>query len=344
MHDSKRKKGKKFFTLLIIACITFFGFYKYYNSTTHNPVDKNDDMNISFQIKKGATIQEISEDLKEKNLIKSAFTFRLYTRFNKLDKGILAGRFLLNKTMDVPTILKNISDPSQAEFIITIQEGLTIKDIEKKLLELGLIEQGDFISAVKNFDGWKYYNFLESEKLKNLDLPIEGYLYPDTYFLDPANFEAKDLIYLALDNFEKKWNDLEKDNSKLEQYNFNEIITMASIIENEVFGKEDRLLVSGILWKRHENGWPLGADATLLYITDDRSITAEDLNIDSAYNTRKNQGLPPGPISNPSIESIEAALYPKDSEYWFYLTTLDTGKVIYAKTNEEHNANRSKYL
>jgi UPF0755 protein len=119
---------------------------------------------------------------------------------------------------------------------------------------------------------------------------------------------------------------------------------MASIIENEVFGKDNREIVSGILWKRLDSGWKLDADSTLLYITKDRKITAEDLQLDSPYNTRKNGGLPPGPICNPSVESIVAAMFPKESNYWFYLTTSDTGEVIYAETNDQQNANKAKYL
>ena len=187
----------------------------------------------------------------------------------------------------------------------------------------------------------KYYKFLDKKILETLASPLEGYIYPDTYFLDPADFKPEDLIYLTLDNFEKKITELPKSQSK---YSFHQIITMASIIENEVRNFSDRKMVSGILWKRLENAWPLGADATLLYITNDRKITSEDLEIDSPYNTRKYAGLPPGPVSNPSIESITAAIFPEQSNYWFYLTTLDTGEVIYAETNEEHNANRKKYL
>jgi len=182
---------------------------------------------------------------------------------------------------------------------------------------------------------------LDKETLSQLSLPLEGYIYPDTYFLDPVDFQAQDLIYLTLDNFERKTIELIPE---IKNHSVNEIITMASIIENEVFGEEDRHLVSGLLWKRLESGWTIGADATLLYITDDRELTAEDLAIDSSYNTRKNLGLPIGPISNPSLESIKAAMYPEASNYWFYLTTLDTGEVIYSSSNEEHNLNRAKYL
>lgn len=307
----------------------------------YQPIDESDTTEISFTIKKGTPVKEIAQNLENAGLIDSDFSFYLYTKFHSLGQDIIAGRFLLNKSMNTPEILANISDPSKAEFIITIQEGLTVKDIDAKLVELELIKSGRFLQEVRDFNGWEYYDFLDRDALKGLDLPVEGYLYPDTYFLDPGTFEPHDLTYLAMDNFEKKWLELE---ANLSDRTVHEIITMASIIESEVRGKEDRELVSGILWKRLDNDWMLGADATLLYITDDRKLTSEELGIDSPYNTRKNKGLPPGPIGNPGIESIEAALHPKESEYWFYLTTLDAGEAIYAESNEEHNANREKYL
>jgi UPF0755 protein len=334
-------KYKKIIILLLIAFTISAGtLYLKYNSYIKTPVDPSDNSSVSFQIKKGSTPKEVGKELEKKGLIKSDLAFYLYLKMNSLGENILAGRFLLNKAMTIPEIISTISDPTQAEFIITIQEGLTTKDIDKKLSELELINEGEFIKEAENFNGWEYYSFLEKDTLESLKVPIEGYLYPDTYFLDPENFHSQDLIYLAMDNFEKKTSELIP---KKQKHSINEIITMASIIENEVFGIEDRKKVSGILWKRLENDWTIGADAAILYITEDREITAEDLNIESPYNLRKYKGLCPGPISNPSLESIEAAMYPTESEYWFYLTTKE-GEVIYSKTNEEHNANRAKYL
>lgn len=340
----RNRSSKKFFLIAIIFLITLGIFYFKYTFSVTRPIDKNDTANISFQVKKGQGIKEIASELEEKELIRSPLAFYFYVKNNNLDTQIIAGRFILKKSQNIKEIAETLTNPNASESVITIQEGLRIEDIETKLVELGFIQKGDFTAAVKNFDGWQYYEFLDQQKAKNLIQPLEGYLYPDTYFLDPEDFKPEDLIYLALDNFEKKWAELEKSDSKLVTYSIHEVITMASIIENEVFGKNDRHIVSGILWKRLENSWPIGADITLLYLSDDRKITASDLQSDSPYNTRKFQGLPPGPISNPSIESIRAALYPEASEYWFYLTTLDTGEVIYSKTNEEHNANREKYL
>ena len=327
--------------LLIISVIAAYAGYSKYNSYIFDPVDKNSGTEISFQIKKGQTAKEIGKNLAEKELIKNSTAFYFYTKSQDLSEKLIAGRFLLKKSMNVPEILQTITDPAQAEYIITIQEGLKVKDIDQKLVDLGLIKANDFNNAVKNFTGWQFYSFLDKEILESLEFPLEGYLYPDTYFLDPESFKSEDLIYLALDNFEKKFGPKAKE---IKKHTIHQIITMASIIENEVFGETDRKIVSGILWKRFENDWALGADATLLYITDDRKLSSEELAIDSSYNTRKNRGLPPGPISNPSIESIEAAMYPEESEYWFYLTTPDTGEVIYSKSNEEHNVNKEKYL
>ena len=332
---------KKFLTLIAALLLISFLAHNKYQNDINDPIDSEATDEISFLIKKGSSAKEIAKNLEEQNLIASNFSFYLYVKQHELGENIIAGRFLLNQSMSAKEIIEIISDPSNAEFIITIQEGLTIKDIDDKLVDLALTETGEFESAVKNFDGWHYYEFLDQSELSPLILPLEGYLYPDTYFLDPADFQTHDLIYLALDNFEAKTTELIPE---IKKHTVNEIITMASIIENEVFGATDRAIVSGILWKRFESGWYIGADATLLYITDDREITAEDLALDSPYNTRNNLGRPPGPISNPSLESIKAAMYPQSSEYWFYLTTLDTGEVIYANSNEEHNANRAKYL
>lgn len=337
----RRKKKNPFIKLsLILLAILLLGFWKY-SSYISTPVDEDDDTTISFQVKTGERVRTIANNLEEKELIHSDTAFYWYLKTHGLGESIQAGRFLLNRGMDATEIAETLSNSQASESILTIQEGLLIRDIDQKLLELNLIEKGELIQAVKEFKDWQFYDFLDPVILSKLELPLEGYLYPDTYFLDSNNFEAQDLIFLALDNFEKKTKDLLP---QLKRHSVHEIITMASIIETEVFGETARKKVSDILWKRNDSGWMIGADATLLYITDDREINYADLALDSPYNTRKFAGLPPGPISNPSVESIEAAMFPKANPYWFYLTTLDTGEVIYSKTNEEHNINRAKYL
>lgn len=330
---------------LIFVVAIFGAVFWYYNHTIHTPINESDSEIISFRIENGQSPKQVARDLEENGLIRSSTTFYYYLKSNDLGSEILAGRFLLSKNMDVPEIVETISTLSSSETVITIQEGLTVEQIDNKLVELGLIQKGEFIAAVNQFDDWEYYGILNRDQKQGLSVTLEGYIYPDTYFLDPVDFAPEDLIYRSLNNFNAKLDTLNLESSEIYQkYSFHEILTMASIIEREVFGLEDKKLVSGLLWKRLENGWTIGADATLLYITEDNVITSSELQIDSPYNTRKNLGLPPGPIANPSIESLEAALFPTDSEYWFYLTTLDTGEVIYSRTNEEHNQNRAIHL
>ncbi|MFA6521840.1 MAG: endolytic transglycosylase MltG [Candidatus Gracilibacteria bacterium] len=335
------RKKKLYLVVGVALLVVILAGYLKYKSDISSAVDSTSQTKVSFLIKKGETAKDIGKDLKDKGFIKSDFSFYWYIKLNSLGEKIVAGRFMLAKSMTTKEIAAHITNSKEAEFIITIQEGLRIKDIDQKLVDLELIKPSEFIDAVKKFDGWKYYTFLDKPTLEKLDLPLEGYIYPDTYFLSPSDFKASDLIYLALDNFENKFKDYQP---QIKKHTVSEIVTMASIIENEVFGKENREIVSGILWKRLNSGWKLDTDATIIYVTGDRKITSADLQLDSPYNTRKFGGLPPGPICNPSIESILAAMFPKESDYWFYLTTLDTGEVIYAKSNDEQNVNKAKYL
>ncbi len=342
-----RKLSSKKIAVLVIAgalILCFLGYSKYSNGVK-TPLDKESTEKISIIIKKGMSAGEIAEILEEKEIIRSDFSFYWYARLNDLDKNIVSGRFILSPSMTVQEILTKISDAKESEAVITIQEGLKIRDIDARLTEMGIIQEGEFISAVKNFDDYERYPFLNKKLLKEdlkLDLPLEGYLYPDTYFLDPTEFTANDLIYKALNNFKNKINEHPEilTQSRIKMH---DLVTMASIVEREVRSSSDRKTVAGILWKRLNSGWKLDADATLLYTKLDNKITSSDLTSDNPYNTRKIGGLPPGPICNPSIDSILAALNPTESSYWFYLTARD-GTTKYAVSNDEHNTNKAKYL
>ncbi|HLG25410.1 MAG TPA: endolytic transglycosylase MltG [Candidatus Gracilibacteria bacterium] len=296
---------------------------------------------MTFFIKKGETSGEIAHNLKEKGLILDEGTFKLYAKLNGVDRNIVAGRFIVSRSQNMPEIVAIITDSKKSEMVLTVPEGTTIQQIDEKLVALGAIETGDFVKAINEFKDYDKYPFIDREAVSGLAHPLEGYLFPDTYFLESQNFYSEDLIQLMLNNFAKR---MEPHMGELGKRSLHEVITMASIVEMEVRTTDDRPIVAGILWKRLDSGWMIGADATLLYLKEDRSIDYQDLQEESPYNTRKNAGLPPGPIGNPGIKAILATLTPEESPYFFYLTTLDTGEVIYAVTNEEHNANKVKYL
>jgi UPF0755 protein len=344
-QPSKRPKKanlKIFAVIAVIALLAFFGYQKIrYDYVIKTAVNLNDNTENSFIIKKGDSLNQIAINLLSKNLILDDGIFKSYLKDNNFDRKIIAGRFLLNRSMTIPQIAAKITDSKQSEFILTVPEGSTIIDIDKKLVELNVIRDGEFITATKNFSDFSKYSFLDKEKISQLPHPLEGYLFPDTYFIDPNNFKSEDLIQLMLNNFEKK---IAGEIDHIQSRTLPDIITMASILEKEVRTDKDLPIVSGILWKRFDSNMQMGADATLLYLKEDRSLDYKDLSEDNPYNTRRHIGLPPGPISNPGLKTIKAAISPETSPYFYYLTKPGTGEVVYAVTNDEHNLNKAKYL
>lgn len=313
-----------------------------YKDLLHVPVNSEDKKTITFIIKKGDNVQEITDKLSKFDLIIDKNIFKSYVQQEKLDRKIAAGYFKLNKSLTIPEILEIITDSKNAGFVLTIPEGSTVRDIDKKLAEMELIEKNKFIQATQNFKNYENYSFLmkDKEQITKLMYPLEGYLFPDTYFLDPENFTTENLIDMMLKNFEKRLGDRLKTELN---YSFFEIITIASIIEKEVRTTEDIPIVSGILWKRLRENIALGADATSLYLKEGQNLTYEDIHGEKPYNTREKKGLPPGPIGNPGLRSILAAFNPKETPYYYYLTPK-SGEVIYSKTLQEHNQNIKKFL
>jgi UPF0755 protein len=185
------------------------------------------------------------------------------------------------------------------------------------------------------------FSFLVS---KPSTVSLEGYLFPDTYrFFDGVSTE--EILVKILTNFERKFSPNMKVTLQESGHTLHELVTMASIIEREVQTNEDRVLVSDIFWRRLKVGMPLQADSTVNYITEKNTpfLSYEDRELDSLWNTYKYTGLPPGPIANPGLKALQAALFPQANSYWYFLTDKE-GNVYYARTNEEQNENKARYL
>lgn len=355
MHRRRNSKTTLvLFGALAVLALGYFWYaqsrYQYFITT---PVNPGNTVDAPFVIKRGDNVAGIAKNLKGKEFILDEDAFKTYARQNDVDRKIIAGRFLLNQSLTIPQIVEKITNPKQGELTLTVPEGTTIRGIDEKLVSLGAIDEGEFIRATKEFNNYAKYPFLDEQKMKALPHPLEGFLFPDTYFIDIAHFSAQDLIDLMLKDFQSRLPDelladkggkLTGTGGEAQFVSLYDIIAMASIVEKEVRTEGDRRTVAGILWKRVEENWFMGADATLLYLKSDRTIDYEDLKEDSPYNTRNHHGLPPGPINNPGLKSIEAAANPEHSPYYFYLTKPGTGEVVYGKTNDEHNANKARYL
>ncbi len=296
---------------ILIAAIVFFvlaGFSGYFFLSA----PKDFPSGKAIVIEKGAGLAEISNQLKKEGIVRSKYAFALYARaFNK-SKKIKYGKYLFNEPVSVFALTGRLAN---GEFgfkpiKVTVTEGLTAKEID------------ELFGGFENFDKEEFL-----EKTANL----EGYLFPDTYLFLPFA-ETEQIIGTMTDNFKNKAGDIGKD-----------IVIMASLIEKEVPDSGDRKIVSGILWKRLELGMALQVDAVFPYITGSRKVLLDDLKIDSPYNTYLHKGLPPGPISNPGLDAIEAAKNPQETSYLYYLSSQD-GKTHFAKTFAEHLRNKEKYL
>lgn len=346
MH--KRRSPRRNLFILGAIVIIVLGYFWYANSRYQyfisTPVNPGNPIDTPFIIKNGDNVSIIGQKLQEKDLILDQDAFKNYTKQNGFDRKVIAGRFMLNQSMTIPQIAEKITNPNQGEISLTIPEGTTIEGIDQKLVSLGVIQAGDFVQAAKDFSNYSKYSFLDQQKMAKLAHPLEGYLFPDTYFLDTNHYNSQDLIELMLNDFQKRLPSNAATTAQQNGRTLYDVITMASIVEKEVNTTDDRPIVAGILWKRLDSHWQLGADATLLYLKNDNTLNYKDLQENSPYNTRKNQGLPPGPICNPGLKAIEAALTPQTSKYFYYLTKPSTGEVVYAATNDEQNANRAKYL
>ncbi len=302
----------------------------------------------SVTIESGMNVRDVADVLKDHGVITSAMAFRLYLKSRGLDTSIQPGALSIPRGASFSEIAELLVQSEARQMKVTIPEGYTVNQIDVLLAEKGLIEEGKLITCARECD-FETFDFLPPSAPKSdyerIGTRLEGYLFPDTYFVDSSDFVPKFFIERLLGTFHQRvitglQADLESSERSLE-----EIVIMSSLIERETRTSDERPIVSGILWKRYDANRGLDVDATVRYILGKESgaLTKEDLEVDSAYNTRKYAGMPPGSIANPGLASIRAALSPSETEYWYYLHGKD-GVIRYAETNEEHNGNKVRYL
>ena len=303
--------------------------YNWVDHQLHQPANPGNSK-VRFVVPPGATFHEVADTLHRTGLIDSVTVFDLYARYKHLDRNIQAGAYELSRNLNMIQILTALQTAIPEEIFVTIPEGYTIKKTAASLDKGGTIKGSDYTALADQ--GQFNYDFLK-------DLPpgatLEGFLFPDTYLV-PRNATAKDLITQQLDNFKKHWDDTRKSQAAQRKLNALQIVTIASMIEREARFQDDRPLVASVIYNRLANGWPLQIDATVLYALGrwQASVTKQDRMVPSPYNTYLHTGLPPGPIANPGIKSIDAALQPANTGYFFYLSDPQ-GHNHYAKTNDE---------
>ena len=300
------------------------------------PINPGSNETIIFTVEKGWGDDDIAVNLEKLKIIRSSYFFKFYAILSLKHTSLKAGEYNVSPKMSAHDIANKMAKGDVIRDKVVVPEGWDKKDIGKYLETKGTCTQKYFISLVKN-DYSEDFDFL-MDKPKDADL--EGYLFPDTYEISKGA-TCEDILSAMLSNFGKKLTPALRTEIKKQNTSIFDMVTTASMIEKEVISLEDKKIVSGVLWKRIIIGMPLQIDATVVYITGNSKVSINDTKIDSPYNTYKYYGLPKGPISNPGIDSLTAAIYPTASKYLYYLTA---GKTIFNETLEQHNEAKYKYL
>lgn len=319
--------------LLALMTVAFFGYFLF---------SSNGQASATFVVKAGQGVNEVSQNLYDQKLIKNKFVFETWLWLLKQEDRVVAGIHDFPKDISIYQLSRNLVKlPANTQVSILIPEGYDRSMIAKVLNKNGLSGE-KFLSVTESKKNWQeQFDFL-SDAPKNASL--EGYIFPDTYFVDRYTTED-DFIKKTLNNFDKKLTAELRAEIAKQKKTIYEVLILASIIEREVPNDADKKMIADIFIKRMRDGMRLESDATINFITGKGLVqpTYDDLQIDSPYNTYRNDGLPPGPIANPGVASIEAALYPTANDYYFFLTTKQ-GEVIYSRNYKEHLKNKAKYL
>lgn len=310
--------------VFILVTITLFLPASLFISSSSSDVD--------FGIEKGSGLNIIANELERNGLVRSALLFKTYVLITGQHKSLKAGTYTLSYNMSISDITRILTEGSSGKDVaVTIPEGSNINDIDNIFSRIGLTSKGAF---------------LNSETLR-----LEGSLFPDTYrFPRNRTVSVKEITDQLTHNYSNKAYDL-----ALVAKNEREVVIIASIIEKEVKTETDMGLVSGVIKNRLSLDMPLQIDATVAYgVCYPKFLTGQNCEVtqaniiegiagQSSFNSYKNKGLPPGPISNPGLQSINAALHPTQNDYLYYLSDKN-GITHFAKTASEHQFNRAKYL
>lgn len=307
--------GKKAKIAILIAIIYFFSAGIYYFSLS--------DEKKEILIKSGENAHIVAEKLKENDLICSKNLFLFLVKINNSAGKIKAGYYNFSRRDGILNIIKGLKTGSKYTIKVTVPEGCNIKQTAEILANKDLIDKETFIRLA------------EEQKM-------EGYLMPETYFLDPA-MKEQDIINIMHKEFNRKVDpDMHKRAQEINM-TMEDIITLASIVEKEAVKPEERSTIAAVFYNRIKKRIRLESCATVLYAmgTNKSRLTQEDTKFDSPYNTYRNFGLPPGPICSPGIESIKAALYPANSSSLFFVSAGD-GSHVFSDNFEEHIQNKRK--
>jgi UPF0755 protein len=340
---SKQKKGIVIIiavVIFVIASIVAFSFINLYNSC-NSPADITKVEDILFTIDSGAVLGQVSEELETQKIIKSAFWFKLRAKLGHSNAIIKAGEYYISPSMTSDEIIEIITSNKTATKKIRIIEGQTLKRISENMVASRLMTEDEYWDLIKNgnFD----YDFLKDAPID--ETRLEGFLLPGTYSFSPKA-KPVEVLTKILDAFDEAYTPEMYTEAASQGRTVREIVIIASMIERETAAKNEKPMVASVINNRISKGMKLQIDATIQYILPEpkERLTIADTQINSPYNTYVVEGLPAGPICNPSIGTIKAVLDPDHSNYLYYVLdkSLD-GHHNFSETYEEHLGFKEEY-
>ncbi|HBB64825.1 hypothetical protein A3K02_01905 [candidate division WS6 bacterium RIFOXYD1_FULL_33_8] len=326
---------KIFLLALLTVLVAGFLIKKNYDSAIETPNNDSTEK-VALEIDTGESVDSIVNKLVEEGILKEkwVYYFKLYLKLNDLSSKIQAGNYQIPLNLSIKEIAETIQQAKDLDIWVTIPEGLR-KDEIANILSTELVKGGN-----ANFSKEEFLALTtDTTYISTLGIPyvtsnLEGFLFPDKYAFSKDAL-TKDVLKKLVDTFISKVgiNDTYQD------------IIIASMVEREAYNSEDRPLIADIIKRRYAEGWLLQIDATLLYPKKDWKyvISNSDKEENNPYNTYKVQGLPPTPICNPGLSSINATRNPKPNNYYYYIHDTE-GNVYFAETLSEHNRNIQTYL
>lgn len=340
--------------LVIVGGILGFSVYRYVSSSLE-PLDAKNEKLVQVEIPSGSSNKEIGDILEKDKIIKSGLVFNYYTKFKNYT-GFQAGYYQMapNMTLDeIGDLLEQGGSATPVEVAdnrLTIPEGYDIQQIATKVAKvteysekqfLALMEDGEFFKKLKA----KYPELLAgAEKAEGVRYKLEGYLYPATY----DYYKGTTLEEIVTQMVDKSNNVLLPYLEQIQQKNMtiHEVLTIASLVEKEGVKEGDRKNIAQVFFNRLAIDMPLQSDISILYALGEHKelVTYEDTAVDSPYNLYLNTGYGPGPFDSPSEEAIQAVLNPTENEYYYFVADIETGKVYFAKTYEEHTKLVEEYV
>lgn len=317
-----------FLTLVLFVVSQLIFLNKYYNRTD----------TLKFTISKGENLRSIASNLEKNGIIVSKYLFMITAKVSGDETKMIPGEYTISEPMTLFSVLNMLTNPYiNRAYVITIREGLTIKQIARDISKQINIDTALFISETKN-DSLKRILGIEAKDL-------EGFLFPETYSIDAGEKIEKKIIEVMTEEFQKKLSpDLMKA-IQTKKMNLMEVIIMASIVDGETRHYPEMKTIAGVYYNRLRKKMRLEADPTVQYALPGgpkRRLIYEDLKVKSPYNTYLHAGLPPGPINNPGLDAIIAAVYPENHKYLYFVAKGD-GSHKFAETYEQHKKNVDEY-